>query len=244
MTIEDLPVAVRDAIRNSAPYAEITRINKTKTASGDVYDITMRANDHLTMMQVSDTGAIIKENEDIVAAVSASNVALTNEPPKLAWNSLPPAVRDSIEVNTHADTVKTLALTNYLGKTAYVVDYVDKDALRNRLYINKEGVDTQTNLYGISLTGKPVVIDDLPAPARDAVQQKAENSAVTRIDLAMYGLTPVYVVTYQHNGEARQMVVGRDGRRYESSVGAPATTVIGSEKATSEATTKAAEPQK
>jgi uncharacterized protein YpmB len=246
MTIEDVPVAVRDAIRTSAPYAEISRISKTKTASGDVYDITMRANDHLTMMQISDTGKIIKDNQDIVAAVSATTVVLTNVPPKLAWNSLPPAVRDSIEVQTQPDTVKTLALTNYLGKTAYVVDYVDKDAIRNRLYINKEGlvVDTQTNLFGIALTGKPVVIDDLPAPARDAVKQQAENSAVTRIDLAMYGLTPVYVVTYQRNGEARQMVLGRDGRRVDSAVGAPATTVIGSEKATSAGETKPAEPER
>jgi len=50
-----LPVAVRDAIRTSAPFHEVTRISKTTTASGDVTDITMRANDHLTMMQISDT---------------------------------------------------------------------------------------------------------------------------------------------------------------------------------------------
>jgi uncharacterized protein YpmB len=244
--LEDLPVAVRDAVRASAPYAEITSINKTKTASGDVYDITMRNKDRLSMMEVSDTGTVLKANQDFVAAVNASNVVLTNEPPKIAWSTLPNAVRDAIEVQTQPDTVKTLALTNYLGKTAYVVDYVDKDAIRNRLYINKEGlvVDTQTNLFGIAFTGKPVVLDDLPAPARDLVQQQAEHSAVTRIDLAMYGLTPVYVVTYQRDGEAKQMVVSRDGKRIESAVGAPATTVIGSEKATSAAEVKAAEPQK
>jgi hypothetical protein len=123
---------------------------------------------------------------------------------------------------------------------------VDKDALRNRLYINKEGlvVDTQTNIFGIAMTGKPVVLEDLPGPAREAVQQQAEHSAVTRIDLAMYGLTPVYVVTYQRNGEAHQMVVSREGRRMQANIGGPAATVIGSDKATSEAETKAAEPQK
>ena len=245
--LEDLPVAVRDAIRKSVPYAEITSISKAKTASGDVYDITMRANDRLSTMQISENGTIIRENRDIAAAVTADAAAvLTNEPPKLAWNSLPTAVRDGIEVQTQPDTIKTLALTNYLGKTAYVVDYVDKDAIRNRLYLNKEGlvVDTQTNIFGIAMNGKPVVIDDLPAPARAAVQQQAEHAAVTRIDLAMYGLTPVYVVTYQRNGEAHQMVVSREGKRMEANVGAPATTVIGSEKATSEMDTKAAEPQK
>jgi uncharacterized protein YpmB len=159
---------------------------------------------------------------------------------------LPAAVRDAIEVQTRPDTIKTLALTNYLGKTAYVVDYTDKDALRNRLYINKEGlvVDTQTNIFGIAMNGKPVVIDDLPAPARSIVQQQAENSAITRIDLAMYGLTPVYVVTYQREGESQQMVVSRDGRRVDGGVGAPAAAVIGSEKGRSEAETKATEPQK
>jgi hypothetical protein len=133
-----------------------------------------------------------------------------------------------------------------LGKTAYVVDYTDRDALRNRLYINKEGlvVDTQTNIFGIATSGKPVVIDDLPGPARNAVQQQAENSAVTRIDLAMYGLTPVYVVTYQRDGESRQMVVSRDGRRMDGNVGAPAATVTGAEKGRSESETKATEPQK
>jgi len=247
LTIDDVPVAVRDAVRASAPFGEVTRISTTRTASGDVYDITMRANDRLTMMQVAENGTVLKENHDLAAAVSATSATAfrTNEPPKLAWNALPVAVRDSIEVHAQPDTVKTLALTNYLGKTAYVVDYVDKDALRNRLYINKEGlvVDTQTNIFGIAMTGKPVVIDDLPGPARAAVEQQAENSAVTRIDMAMYGLTPVYVVTYQRGGEARQMVVSREGRRVDGSVGAPAATVIGSEKGRSEAETKATEPK-
>lgn len=244
LTIDDLPVAVRDAVRNSAPFAEVTRVRKSSTASGDVYDITMRANDRLTMMQVSETGTVLKENHDLAAAITADRSAIvTNEPPKLAWNSLPNAIRDSISVQTRQDAIKTLALTNYQGKTAYVVDYVDKDAIRNRLYLNKEGlvVDTQTNLFGIAMTGKPVVIDDLPTPARAIVQQQAENSAVTRIDLAMYGLTPVYVVTYQRDGEARQMIVSRDGRRVDSAVGAPAVTTIGSEKAPSAAETKATE---
>lgn len=244
LTIDDLPVAVRDAVRNSAPFAEVTRVRKSSTASGDVYDITMRANDRLTMMQVSETGTVLKENHDLAAAIRTDTAAVrTNEPPKLAWNSLPNAIRDSISVQTTPDAIKTLALTNYLGKTAYVVDYVDKDAIRNRLFINKEGlvVDTQTNLFGIAMTGKPVVIDDLPTPARTIVQQQAENSAVTRIDLAMYGLTPVYVVTYQREGEARQMVVSRDGRRIDSAVGAPAVTTIGSEKAPSPGEAKATE---
>lgn len=242
--LDDLPVAVRDAIRANAPFAEITSIRKSATASGDVYDITMRANDRLAMMQISDNGTIIKENHDLAAAItSTASAVLTNEPPKLAWNSLPTAVRDSIEVHTTPETVKTLALTNYLGKTAYVVDYVDRDAIRNRLYLNKEGLvmDTQTNLFGIAMTGKPVAIDDLPEPARAAVQEQAEKSAVTRIDLAMYGLTPVYVVTYQREGEARQMVISREGRRMQGNVGAPAATVIGSEKATSEGENKATE---
>lgn len=244
LTIDDVPVAVRDAVRKTAEFAEVTGIRKSTTAGGDVYDITMRANDRLTMMQIAENGTIIKENHDLAAAVRTdTNTIVTNEAPKLAWNSLPVAVRDSIEVQTRPDTIKTLALTNYLGKTAYVVDYVDKDALRNRLYLNKEGlvVDTQTNIFGVAMDGKPVVIDDLPVPARKTVQQQSENSAVTRIDLAMYGLTPVYVVTYQKNGEARQMVVSREGRRMDANVGAPAATVIGAEKGRSEAETKATE---
>lgn len=248
LTIEDVPMPVRDAVRAAAPFAQVTQVSKSETASGNVYDITMRANDRLTMMQIAENGTVIKENHDLAAAVSATSNTLfrTNEPPKLAWNSLPVAVRDAIEVQTQPDSVKTLALTNYLGKTAYVVDYTDKDALRNRLYINKQGlvVDTQTNIFGIAMNGKPVVLDDLPAPARNIVQQQAENSAVTRIDLAMYGLTPVYVVTYQRDGESRQMVVSRDGRRVDGSVGAPAAAVTGSEKGRSEAETKATEPQK
>jgi uncharacterized protein YpmB len=247
LQLDDLPMAVRDEIRRTAPYASVTSIHKSNTASGDVFDITMRdKDDRLSLMQISENGTILKQNQEIAAAITAdTKLFITNEPPKLAWNSLPVAVRDSIEAQTRPDTVKMVALTNYLGKTAYVVDYVDRDALRNRLFLNKEGlvVDTQTNIFGIAMNGKPVVIDDLPAPARAAVEQQSEHSAVTRIDLAMYGLTPVYVVTYQHDGEARQMVVARDGRRIPSSVGAPAAAVTGSEKGRDETETKAAEPK-
>jgi hypothetical protein len=235
---------VRDALRASAPFAEVTRVRKSATASGDVYDITMRSNDRLTMMQISDTGTVLKENQDLTASVISDTTTIrTNEPPKLAWNSLPVALRDSISVQTPPDAIKALGLTNYQGKTAYVVDYVDKDAIRNRLYLNKEGLvmETQTNLFGVAMTGNPVVIDDLPVSARTVVQQQAEKSAVTRIDLAMYGLTPVYVVTYQREGEARQMIVTRDGRRLDAAAGAPAVTATGSAKARSEAETKATE---
>jgi uncharacterized protein YpmB len=247
LRLEDLPIAVRDAVRTTAPYASVTSINKSTTASGNVFDITMRDNnDHLSVMQISENGTILKQNQDIAAAITTdTRLFLTNEPPTLAWNSLPVAVRDAIEVHTQPDTVKMVALTNHLDKTAYVVDYIDRDALRNRLYIDKQGlvIDTQTNIFGISTSGRAVVIDDLPAPARTAVEQQAEHSAITRIDMAMYGLTPVYVVTYQRGGEARQMVVSRDGKRIESTVGAPATAVIGSEKGRDEAETKATEPK-
>ena len=72
LTIDDVPVGVRDAIRASAPFAEVTRIRKSTTASGDVYDVTMRANDRLTMMQIAENGTVIKENHDLNAAISAN----------------------------------------------------------------------------------------------------------------------------------------------------------------------------
>jgi hypothetical protein len=232
--VEDLPQAVRDAIRASLPYAEITRIRKSNSASGNLYDVTLRNQDESTTLQISESGTIVREGKDVNIAVNTDRATVyTNEPPRLDYKTLPSGIRDAIETHTTPDSIKMLALTNLDAKTVYAVDYVDKDAIRNRLYIGKEGVvvDTQTNLFGIAAFGRAVVVDDLPAPAREVVQRQAERSAVTRIDLAMHGLEPVYVVTYQRDGEARQMVVTRDGKRIDSAVGAPAVSVIGSDKA-------------
>jgi len=46
----------------------VTQVSKSTTASGDVYDITMRANDRLTMMQIAENGTVIKENHDLIVS--------------------------------------------------------------------------------------------------------------------------------------------------------------------------------
>ena len=142
---------------------------------------------------------------------------------------VPAAVRDSIFVQARENAVRSVVLTNFQGRTAYAVDYIDAEALRNRLYIGKDGLilDAQTNIFGIAPGGRAVVLGDLPPKARETVQAQADNSSVTRIDLTMHGLTPVYVVSYQRDGELHQIIVTRDGQRIETASGAPATSVSG-----------------
>jgi len=102
----------------------------------------MRANDHLTMMQISDTGTIIKENRDIAAAGERGRRCYSPQrAPKLAWNTLPVAVRDAIECKPRPTPSKTLMLTNYWARPLTWSITVDKDAIRNRLYVNKAGSD-------------------------------------------------------------------------------------------------------
>lgn len=229
VVVDDLPMAVRDALKNSTPFAEVSGIRKSESPSGDLYDITLRGEGRVSQLQIAENGTIIRENHDLPVLISATAPALTNEPPTLQWNTLPAAVRDAISVHAKHDAVRSLLLTNFEARTAYAVDYVDREGLRNRLYIGKDGlvVDTQTNIFRVAMTGKPVVLDDLPIAARAAIEEQSNNAAITRIDLAMRGLEPVYVVSYQDKGELRQMVVSREGLRMDDAVGAPATSATG-----------------
>ncbi len=226
---DDLPMGVRDSVRETEPFAEVTSIRKMESPSGDLYDLTLRSDGRFSMLQVSENGTIVREKSELSLAITTPLPLDTNAPPILAWATLPRAVKSAIEAQTDSKMVRSLVLTNFQAKTAYAVDYLDKDSLRNRLYIGKDGLvmDTQTNLYGIALTGKPIMIKDLPQPAREMIQDHADSRAITRIDLSMRGLTPVYVVSYRKDGEARQMVVTREGVQIEPAVGGPATAVTG-----------------
>jgi hypothetical protein len=223
LRIEDVPKVVRDAVKNSQPYAEVARIRKAESASGALYDITLRSDNGVSTMQVSEDGTIVRENRNVGLALETTpTLVATNDIPKLEFTTLPVAVRDAIETRVDPKKIKLLVLTNVQNKTTYAADYVDSDGLRNRLYVNKEGLvaRVETNLFGIMHTGRAVTIDDLPAAARSAIEAKAESSPITRIDLDMRGLTPVYIVSYVRDGETRQMVFTPQGVSMDA-VGAP-----------------------
>jgi hypothetical protein len=230
LKVDDLPQAVRDALKEKMPNAQVTRIRKMDGTSGDLFDITLRSEDQTTSLQVSENGTIVRDNRDLPVAVSAPEIN-TNEPPKLVLNSLPTTVRDAITVRTDPSNVKMLFLTNYHGRTAYTVDYLDKDSIRNRFWVGKDGlvIDTQTNIYGITNAGHTIVVADLPAAARSTIEEHVPDGTVTKVDLSMRGLTPVYVVSYRKNGEVQQMVVTREGLVMDA-VGAAAGVETGRER--------------
>jgi hypothetical protein len=228
LKIDDLPVAVREAIRTSMPFAEVTRIRRVDSASGDLFDITLRSDDRTSRMRLSENGTVVEENKDLALSVTNSTpVTATNIGPKLTFHTLPQTVRDAIGIRTDQKSIRSLFLTNINGKTSYVVDFMDKDALRHRLFVAKDGLvlNTITNLFGIKPTGQMVVVSDLPAPARAAIEQQAGNQ-VMRVDAATRGTTPIYVVTYLKNGETQQMVITGDGQPVDA-LGAPAATETG-----------------
>jgi len=229
--VEDLPIAVRNAVKKEMPYAEITRIHKADSASGKLYDITLRSDNGTSTMQVSENGTIVRANRSLAADIPTPTPTLvvTNQPPKLEFATLPVAVRDTIETHVDPKSIKALILTNLDSKPAYLVDSVDRDGLRNRMYINKEGLisRTQTNIFGIANTGVDVTIGDLPEAARAAIEAQVEKKAITRIDMDMRGLTPVYIVSYARDGETRQMIYTPAGVRVENAVGAPAAASTG-----------------
>jgi hypothetical protein len=232
VTIEDVPVAVREAIKKSMPFAEITRVRQGDSASGKIFDITLRNGTDTTRMQIAEDGTVIRENADNNLSIAGTTAVTTNEPPKLALNTLPVVVRETIETRAQPQAIRTLILTNFQGKTAYAVDYLDRDALRHRLFIGKDGVviNTQTNVLRITQPNKAMVVADLPSPARAVIEAQAPEGTVTRVDMGMRGTDPVYVVTYLKDGQTQQIVVSRDGQRFDDAVGAAATTESGQEK--------------
>lgn len=235
LKLDDLPSVAKDAVNKAMASGEVTRINKSTNPGGAVYDVLYKHDDKTSFIQVAEDGTIIRHEQLWPRTLSAKTPeVITNELPRLEWSTLPVAVRDAVEAKADPKTLRTLILTNWEGKTAFAVDWIDRDSLRNRLYIGKDGLvlNTITNLYGIVPRGNSVVFDDLPAAARSTVEEHANPATITRVDLAMRGLTPVYVVSYHQNGELQQMVVSREGLRMNAdataeanAVGAPAAAI-------------------
>ncbi len=230
LNVADVPSAVRDAIKNGMPDSEVTRINRNKSAAGVQYDVLLKDHDRTSLMQVSENGTVIRQEQlwPRVLAAKTLDVA-TNDIPKLNWSTLPVTVRDAIEVETDAKNIRSLVLTNYQGKTAYSVDWLDKDSLRNRTLVGKDGLvlSTVTNLYGIRPVGSTVLFSSLPMAAQAIVEEQGNPNTITQIELGEVGLTPVYIVNYRQDGELQQMIVSRDGLRMDRAEGAPAEAVTG-----------------
>lgn len=217
--IDDVPMAVRDSIKKSAPFGEITRIRTGETASGKLYDVTLRNGTDSTTMQVAEDGTIVRQDTEVATVSTASTTTdvATNEMPKITRAGLPVAIRDTIDARVQPKSIRTLVLTNFQGKTSYAVDYLDKDAMRHRIFIGKDGVvvNVQTNIFHIRPPSQTIVVADLPSATRNAIQAQVPDGSITRVDEAMRGSNPVYVVTYMKDGEQQQLLVSHDGIRLD-----------------------------
>ena len=234
LKIDDLPEATREAIKNAMPDAEVARIRRVSGTSGDLFDVTLRSGGDEKRMRISENGTVVEDNRNSALAISDANTATAvaaNQPPKLAYNTLPEAVKGAITTRTDQKSIRSMFLTNYNGKTSYAVDFLDKEALRHRLLIGKDGlvVATVTNLLKIKTTDELIVVADLPAPARAAIEQQA-GGKVMRVNTATSADTPAYVVTYLKDGQQQQMIVSATGERLDGeAVGAPAAAEVGQE---------------
>ena len=233
MTLDDLPMAVRDRLRDEMPNARVTEIRRVESPDGDVFAVYTRGEDNIGEVHIGEDGRIVREATEWPVVITDTSVT---EPafPQLEWTSLPVAIKDAFEAHADAGDVKALALTNYNGKAAYAIDY-SEDALRHRLFVDKDGktIGVQTNLFrastAVASSRRPILVEDLPLAARATVEDFATAATVTRIELGMRGDTPVYNVEYLHDGETRVMAVTPEGARLDEAVGAPPATTTGSE---------------
>lgn len=233
MTLDDLPMAVRDRLRDEMPDARVTQIRRVESPDGDVFAVYTRGEGKISEIHIGEDGRIVREANEWPIVVTDTTVT---EPtlPRLEWSSLPIAIKDAFEAHADADKVKSLSLTNYNGKAAYAIDY-SEDALRHRLFVDKEGktIGVQTNLFrastAVATSRRPILMEDLPIAARATVEDFATAATVTRIELGMRGDAPVYNVEYLQDGETRTMTVTPEGSRLDQAVGAPATSATGSE---------------
>jgi uncharacterized membrane protein YkoI len=139
----------------------------------------------------------------IVGAALFTLPALTQEK-KIKRSDLPPAVEQTVAVQTQGATVRGFSEEKENGQTFYEVE----------LMVNGHAKDVLMDANGAVVeVEEQVETDSLPAAVRDGLQAKAGAGKILKVEsLTKHGKLVAYEAKVMTDGRKSEVQVGRDGK--------------------------------
>ena len=117
-------------------------------------------------------------------------------------SDLPPAVQKAIEVQTKDAEIKGFSTETEKGKTFYEAETRFNGHGRDLLF-DKTGALVEVE--------EETPIDSIPAPARNAIQKKAGDGRVHKVEMVTSGSSVSYEAEIVRNGKKSEFAVKSDG---------------------------------
>jgi uncharacterized membrane protein YkoI len=134
------------------------------------------------------------------ASLVAASAFAAEKPVKLS--DLPPAVQKAVEAQTKGAEIKGFSMETEKGKTFYEAE----------TRLNGHGRDLLFDKTGALIeVEEETTIDSIPAPARSAIQQKAGDGKVLKVERVTSGSSISYEAEIEKNGKKSEFAVKADG---------------------------------
>jgi uncharacterized protein with beta-barrel porin domain len=141
----------------------------------------------------------------LICAVALTACVLSAAEKKVRLEDLPPAVQTAVKEQTRNATLAGLSTEKEKGKTMYEVETKVNGKSRD-LLLDQTGAVVESE--------EEVDINSIPAPARAAIQKRAGNGTLAKVEKVMAGSTVSYEATIRSKaGKASEYAVNADGTR-------------------------------
>jgi len=137
----------------------------------------------------------------LAGATLAAGLALAAEKPA-KLSDLPPAVQKAIEAQTKGAEIKGFSTETEKGKTFYEAETRLNGRGRDLLF-DKTGTLVEVE--------EETALDAIPAPARSAIQKKAGDGKVLKVEMVTSGSRVSYEAEIEKNGKKSEFAVKSDG---------------------------------
>jgi len=218
MTLDELPNEIEEALKNTAPYAEVRTVTREQRVGGDVYVIAVRDGDRAGEITFDDDGKVIRDTRrDLSALTPRENVVDVDKPQGMPYDTLPVAIKNAIRAYAASSDIRSITLgSDNDGRTIYDVIFY-RDGRRDRMVIRKDGTlnrienDVSPALELASTKAPVIAVGDLPQEVQDTVRRQTDNVQIKEINTKEVANQTVYSVRWETNGAPVELLVSRDG---------------------------------
>ena len=218
MTLDELPNEIEEALKNTAPYAEVRTVTREQRVGGDVYVIAVRDGDRAGEITFDDDGKVIRDTRrDLSALTPRKNVVDIDKPQGMPYDTLPVAIKNAIRAYASTADIRSITLgADNDGRTIYDVIFY-RDGRRDRMVIRKDGSlnrienDVSPALELASTKAPVIALGDLPQEVQDTVRRQTDNVQIKDINTKEVANQTVYAVRWETNGAPVELLVNRDG---------------------------------